>query len=210
MKLKSIFFLTFTITLFSLSSCNKYKPSTMGGDNSIIYESPSMNGEKMTPSKFGNIYYIDNVAVYTDIYGVVSDMATSGMTNDKPNWVKDIVIQNIKLSDYFRIKASGLTGFGNLMTDCKLIYSYYPIDNSGEKKVILAMSDGYDNSTKEVKMISMGQDLTALFKENKYNSGKLYLDFKFNDSPNDYVYINYYIPFDYSYQFTNKEASKKE
>lgn len=194
-------------------SCNKEHLSTPSGNNSIIYESKSMSNYKFTPYQTGMTYHIDNVSVYNDILGVVASIASGGKTDDKANWYKDITISNLKLSSYLKIKLSSTSGY-NLstnLTDCKLIYSYYPIDNSGEKKEVLAFFDSYDSANKVVKMIPVSQDLTSLFKTNANNYGDLYLKFSFaQNGGSEYAYLEYSIPFDYDYSYKTKEAKKKE
>lgn len=192
-------------------SCNKEQVSSPSGTNSIIYESKPMSNYKFSPSQYGLTYHIDNAYVYTDVLGVVASMAAGGKTDDKANWYKDITISDLKLSSYLEIKLSATSGYNlsSNLTDCKLIYSYYPMDNSGEKKEVLAFFDSYDAANKVVKMIPVSQDLTNLFKTNNY--GDLYLKFSFSQSGvGEYAYLEYTVPFDYSYSYSTKSSKKKE
>lgn len=177
----------------------------------MIYESKPMSNYKFSPSQYGLTYHIDNAYVYTDVLGVVASMAAGGKTDDKANWYKDITISDLKLSSYLNIKLSATSGYNlsSNLTDCKLIYSYYPMDNSGEKKEVLAFFDSYDAANKVVKMIPVSQDLTNLFKTNNY--GDLYLKFSFSQSGvGEYAYLEYTVPFDYSYSYSTKSSKKKE
>lgn len=198
--------LIISIACLALVACKK--DSVMTGNNSQVYRSPQGYPSKITPSLVGNVLIIENADVYPNILGIVSGMANSGTTNDKLDWVKDIQISNLRLSSnaHVEIISDGSSFVRNHLTDSKLIYSYYPSDNSGEKKVTLANYNGIGNTSSQINYMTTGEDITQLMKDNP--GGQLYVSFSFDANSSAPVSLGYYISFDYDYSYSTMESKK--
>lgn len=209
--IKSSFIGSLLFTVSLLFSCKKeMKHGNISGNNSIVYESDYMYQYKFRPLSIGNTYIIKyHLDVYSDVVGRVSILASGGKTNGKADWFKDIEISNLKLVDDVKISLSGSNlNFSNDLINCKLIYSYYPIDNSGKKTKILATFNGYSPSEGKVSLSSSGENLINLFKENP--DGNLYLEFSFtqNAAADQYANLGYSVAFHYDYSYTTMESKK--
>ena len=197
-----------------LGSCGK-KVHTGQGTNTVIYERSHLVDayEIQTASMLQNeTFVIGDVNVYQDALGLVAYSALGGATNGKPDWVKDVVIRDLKLSQHLKISLyNDGASLANNLVNCQLFFTYYPIDNSGEKKVILANFVEYNTSKEEVILQPTGDDLTTLFKEQIFG-GQLKLVFKFAQTPHNVgkMKLRYRLPFDFAYTFASKEAKKKE
>lgn len=192
------------LSIFIVTSCKK--SSVIQGNNFHVYETEQGYPAKLKPSATGNVLIVENADLYPDILGIVAGMANSGMTNGKLDWVKDMQISELKLNEETYIRVSGASGFGSNITNSNLIYSYYPTDNSGEKKITIASYGGYDSSNGRIKYTISGENVTELFKTNP--GGKLYFNFSFNNNASDYVYMDYHIAFSYDFAYSTM-ASKK-
>ncbi|MCO5259524.1 MAG: hypothetical protein M9916_05220 [Crocinitomicaceae bacterium] len=209
--MKSIVYLLLATTL--ILSCKKegnhYNPN---GNNTIVYESDYMYPYKFKPLSSGNRFIIEyHLDVYQDILGQIAYSANGSKTDGEADWFKNLTVSNLKLSDEIKIKLTDSDlNFSNDLTNCKLIYSYYPIDNSGKKTRLLATFNGYNSSDKTVSLISTGNDLSSLFQEN--SSGTLYLDFSFSKSAtaDNYANLTYLIAFNYDYSYTGMASAKKK
>ncbi|MBC9811665.1 hypothetical protein H9Y05_04170 [Crocinitomicaceae bacterium CZZ-1] len=187
-----------------LAACKK--DSVMTGSNTQVYRSPQGYPSKITPTLVGNVLIIENADVYPNIMGIVSGMANSNTTNDKLNWVKDIQISKLRLAYdvHVEIISDGSSFVRNHLTDSKLIYSYYPSDNSGEKKVTLANYAGIGSTSSQINYTSTGEDITQLMKDNP--GGQLYVSFSFDANSPSPVSLGYYIAFDYDYSYSTMES----
>lgn len=200
-----------------LNACGKiYKPRAEHGSNSIVYERSyldpayEINTASMVSSE---TFLIGEFNIYQDAVGRVTFSAFGGATNGKPDWIRNIEISNLKLSPYLKLSLSnnGSSSLSTNLINCQLFYTYYPMDNSGKKKVLLANFVEYNSSENEVIMQPINDDLTNLFKEQIFG-GKLEILFKFAPTPHDIGKLNlrYTIPFDFDYTYSSKEASKKD
>lgn len=200
-----------------LGSCAKmYKPRADQGSNSIIYERSysdpayEISTASMTSSK---TFLIGEFNIYQDAVGRVTYSAFGSATDGKPNWIRNVEISNLKLSPSLKLTLynSGSSSLSNTLTNCQLFYTYYPMDNSGKTKVLLANFIEYNASKDEVIMQPVNDDLTNLFKEQIFG-GKLEILFKFAPTPHDVGKLNlrYTIPFDFDYAYSSKEADKKD
>ncbi|HRO76141.1 MAG TPA: hypothetical protein PLP27_08355 [Crocinitomicaceae bacterium] len=210
-KRKIIFVLSLVLVL---GSCGK-KVHTGQGTNTVIYERSHLVDAyeiQTAPMLQNETFVIGDVNVYQDALGLVAYSALGGATNGKPDWVKDIVIRNLKLSEHLKISLyNDGASLANNLVNCQLFFTYYPMDNSGEKKVVLANFVEYNSSKNEVIMQTTGNDLTTLFKEQVFG-GQLELVFKFAQTPHSVgkMKLRYTIAFDFAYTFASKEAKKKE
>lgn len=199
--------------LFLLTACKK-NTDTEQGSNTVIYEREYMNHfeievASMLPSE---TFIIGDVNVYQDALGQVTSSALSGKTNGKSNWIKDVVISNLKLSEHLEIGlVNDNSNLNSNLVNCQLFFTYFPFDNSGEKKILLANFIEYSKSEEKVVLQSVGKDLTTLFKD-QILGGKLELVFKFAQTPHNVgnMRLWYSIPFDYVYTYASKKAEKKE
>ncbi|HNS43231.1 MAG TPA: hypothetical protein PKN22_10770, partial [Taishania sp.] len=176
--------------------------------NNIVYESGYMYPSKFRPLSVGNTFIIRyNVSVYNDILGQVAYSASGSKTNGNSNWFKDITISNLKLNDAIDVTLTGSNlNFSNDLLNCQLIYSY-ATTGSPETR-LLATFNGYNSSTNKVSLISTGNDLLSLFKDNPY--GDLYLKFSFsqNAATDNYANLTYTVAFSYNYSYTEMSSSK--
>lgn len=201
-------------TSLLIAACGK-NVSKGQGTNTVIYErSYLVNAYEIQTASMvqTETFVIGDVNIYRDALGLVATNALGGATNGKPDWVKDIVISNLKLSSYLTIDLynDGASLASNLV-NCQLFFTYYPIDNSGEKKVVLANFVEYNTAKKQVVLQPINDDLTTLFKEQVFG-GRLELVFRFAQTPHSVGKMNlrYKLPFDFAYTFVSKEAKKKE
>lgn len=199
--------------IFSIMACTK-KPNSVSGTNTMVYDRSYEDHFEIetAPMLQKETFIIGNVNVYQDAMGQLAYSAFNGTTNGKPDWVKDATISGLKLSEH--VKVGLINDNSNLssnLVNCQLFFTYYPVDNSGEKKVLLANFVEYSSSEQEAVMQSTGEDLTALFKE-QVVGGELRLEFKFAQTPHNVgkMRLWYRIPFDYSYSYSSKVAKKKE
>lgn len=210
--IQSQLILSLLLVMPVLFSCKKEKNlGNPSGTNSISYQSDYTYQYKFRPLSIGNTYIFQyDIDIYSDILGRVTFLASGGKTDGKADWFRDIVISNIKLIDDVNISLSGSDlNFSHDLINCKLIYSYYPVDNSGQQKKVLATFNGYNSSEAKVKLSSSGEDLTNLFKENPVG-GKLSLEFSFskNAAVGQYANLGYNIAFDYHYSYTSMASTK--
>lgn len=207
-KMKKIFYVSLLLVALVASSCKKEQYSTPSGNNNIVYESDYMYPYKFRPLSIGNTFIISyNADVYKDILGQVASDANGSKTNGNSNWIKDIVISNLKLNEAIEVKLSGSDlNFSNDLLNCQLIYSY--TTTSASETRLLATFNGYNSSESKVSLISTGNDLLSLFKDNPY--GNLYLKFSFsqNAATDNYANLTYTVAFSYDYSYTQMESKK--
>lgn len=199
--------------LLSLSACQKQVRS-QDGSNSVVYSRNYSDHYKIgTASMVQNeTFVIGDVNVYQDAMGQVAYSAFNGATDGKPDWVKNATISNIKLSEYVTINLTDDNSkLKSNLVNCQLFFMYYPMDNSGKKKVLLANFVEYNSSKDEVILQPTGEDLTKLFK-NEVFGGQLVLKIMFAQTPHDVGTLRlwYSIPFNFNYSFQSKESGKKE
>lgn len=210
-KTEIIFVLSLVLLL---GSCGK-QVRTGQGTNTVIYERSYLVDAyeiQTAPMLQNETFVIGDVDVYRDALGLVTYSALGGATNGKPDWIKDVVIRDLKLSQNLKISLyNDGSSLANNLVNCQLFFTYYPMDNSGEKKVVLANFVEYSTSKEEVILQPTGEDLTTLFKEQVFG-GQFKLVFKFAQTPHNVgkMKLRYTIPFDFSYTFLSKEANKKE
>lgn len=197
--------------VFLLLGCGK-EERVQNGSNNMIYERDYIDHYKIdvAPMVQKETFVIGDVDIYRDILGQVAQN-TNGSTNDKPDWVRKVTISNTKLSEYITIGLTNdNTNLSTNLVNCQLFYTYYPIDNSGEKKVLLANFVEYKAADKKVVMQPIGDDLTSLFSQQQAG-GQLQLSFQFGSVPHTVgkMRLWYSIPFKYNYSFSSMEAKKK-
>lgn len=202
------FFTLLLIASLLLNGCYGDHVSTMQGDNNVVYSNNYMYPIKFEPSKYGNRIYVDNVDIYAQALGQTAYSSNGSLTDGKPDWSKEIIISNIHLTSNLEVKLSG-GGMSNNLLDAKLIYAYYPINNSGKKEIVLATYASYNASDSKINFDVFDRNLTSTLKEN-YGSGEMYFTFKFANSKDDNAYLTYTIPFNYQYSFKQKQAKNKE
>lgn len=199
------------VFILSLVACEK-NIHTIEGTNSVVYRRDYGDHYKieMAPMVQKETFIIGEVDVYKDVMGHVAQDASGSSINGKPYWIKDITIRDLKLSEHIQI---GLTddnsNLNSNLVNCQLLYTYYPADNSGEKKVLLANFVEYNASAKRAIMQTTGQDLTSLFAE-QHASGSLRLVFQFGQTPHNVgkMRLWYTIPFSYAYTYSYMESKK--
>lgn len=199
--------------VLSFMGCTK-KPMTANGTNSMIYNRSYEDHYKIDVASMvqNEVFIIGDVNVYQDAMGQLAYSAFNGATNGKPDWVKDATINGLKLSDNLTVGLSNdNSNLSSNLANCQLFFTYYPTDNSGEKKVLLASFVEYSSSKQEAILQSTGTDLTSLFKE-QVTGGQLRIEFKFAQTPHNVgkMRLWYSLPFDYSYTYSSKVAKKKE
>lgn len=208
MKKKQTIILFLLATILTLSCKKEGQQSNPNGNNNIVYESGYMYPSKFRPLSVGNTFIIRyNVSVYNDILGQVAYSASGSKTDGKSNWIKDITISNLKLNDAIDVILTGSNlNFSNDLLNCQLIYSYATTGAPDTR--LLATFNGYNSSTNKVSLISTGNDLLSLFKDNPY--GDLYLKFSFsqNAATDNYANLTYTVAFSYNYSYTEMSASK--
>lgn len=208
--LKRFLIVTFSI---SMMACTK-KANSMNGTNTVVYtRSYEDHFEIQTaPMLQTEVFIIGEVNVYQDAMGQLAYSAFNGSTNGKADWVKDATISELKLSEYLEVGLSNdNSNLSSNLVNCQLFFTYYPTDNSGEKKVLLANFVEYKSSGQKVILQPTGNDLTSLFKE-QVVGGQLRLEFKFASTPHTVgnMRLWYRLPFNYSYTYSSKAAKKKE
>jgi|GEM_PF-5133932 len=216
MKVRSVLKIAMTFALVLLSGACKKNIHTGEGTNNVVYERKYADHYEIetAPMLQKQTFVIGDVDVYRDAMGMVTQIVFGSEINDKPNWIRNVTISDLKLSEHMKINLTNdNSNLHNNLVNCQLFYCYYPIDNSGEKKVLLANFIEYNASGEEVIMQPTGQDLTSLFTQQftqQHTGGQLRLVFHFSQTPHDVgnMRLWYTIPFSYAYTFSSMEAKK--
>lgn len=215
MKKREIIFVLSLVLM--LGSCGKQQIRKGDGTNTVVYELSYLDDAydiKTAPMLPSETFVIGDVDVYSDALGRASYSIMSGATDGKPDWVRNVELSNFRLSPHLKISLynQGTSNLSNNLVNCQLFFTYYPVDNSGQKKFVLASFVEYNAAKSEVIMQPTSENLTSLFKSQQIYGGKLELVFKFAQTPHDIgvMKLRYTIPFDYAYSYESKVAKKKE